>query len=148
MISASKNTLSLNNLEILMPKVTKNITNLLKKFLWISTQVASELHDQCARKSSSKHLTPSVITTCPPCKNKGRIYWGLGIQTGSGSRYPNKTGVSVSKQEGRNVRTFRLEILNAREEQLCCQSAFIPSVVDVAIPDWSLPSHMDKYSGY
>jgi len=32
MISASKSTLSLNNLNILMPKVTKNLTNLRKKF--------------------------------------------------------------------------------------------------------------------
>jgi len=32
MISASKSTLSLNNLKILRPKVTKNLTNLCKKF--------------------------------------------------------------------------------------------------------------------
>jgi len=32
MISASKSTLSLNNLKILRPKVTKNLTNLGKKF--------------------------------------------------------------------------------------------------------------------
>jgi len=32
MISASKSTLSLNNLNILRPKVTKNLTNLPKKF--------------------------------------------------------------------------------------------------------------------
>jgi hypothetical protein len=32
MISASKITLSLNNLKILKPKVTKNLTKLLKKF--------------------------------------------------------------------------------------------------------------------
>jgi len=32
MISASKSTLSLNNLKILRPKVTKNLTNLRKKF--------------------------------------------------------------------------------------------------------------------
>ncbi len=32
MISASKSTLSLNNLKILRPKVTKNLNNLLKKF--------------------------------------------------------------------------------------------------------------------
>ncbi len=32
MISASKSTLNLNNLKILRPKVTKNLTNLHKKF--------------------------------------------------------------------------------------------------------------------
>ncbi len=32
MISASKSTLSLNNLKILRPKVTKNLTNLCKQF--------------------------------------------------------------------------------------------------------------------
>jgi len=33
MISASKSTLSLNNLKILRPKVTKNLTNLRKSFV-------------------------------------------------------------------------------------------------------------------
>jgi len=33
MIPASKSTLSLNNLKILRPKVTKNLTNLLKSFV-------------------------------------------------------------------------------------------------------------------
>jgi len=32
MISASKSTIRLNNLKILKPKVTKNLTNLRKKF--------------------------------------------------------------------------------------------------------------------
>jgi len=32
LISASKTTFSLNNLKILRPKVTKNLTNLLEKF--------------------------------------------------------------------------------------------------------------------
>ncbi len=32
MISASENALIINNLKILMPKVTKNLTNLHKKF--------------------------------------------------------------------------------------------------------------------
>jgi len=32
MISASKTTFSLNNIKILRPKVTKNLTNLLKRF--------------------------------------------------------------------------------------------------------------------
>ncbi len=41
MISASKITLSLNNLKILRPKVTKNLTNLGKKFYESSPSLVS-----------------------------------------------------------------------------------------------------------
>ncbi len=41
MISASKTTFSLNNLKILRPKVTKNLTNLLKKFCEFSPRAVS-----------------------------------------------------------------------------------------------------------
>jgi len=39
---ASKSTLSLNNLKILRPKVTKNLTKFAKEVLWIPTQIQSE----------------------------------------------------------------------------------------------------------
>jgi len=51
MISASKSTLSLNNLKILRPKVTKNLSNLHEKFCeslkyfackWVRNEIAKE----------------------------------------------------------------------------------------------------------
>ena len=43
MISASKTTFSLKNLKILRPKVTKNLTNLLKKFCEFPPRAFSQL---------------------------------------------------------------------------------------------------------
>jgi hypothetical protein len=47
MISTSKTTFSLGNLKILWPKVTKYLTNLLKKFceFWLGTETFNTISD-------------------------------------------------------------------------------------------------------
>jgi len=52
MISASKSTLSLNNLNILRPKVTKNLMNLRKKFCKSPLIGILQIQYDCKRNSN------------------------------------------------------------------------------------------------
>jgi len=69
MISASKSTLSLNNLKILRPKVTKYLTNLRKKFCEFPPRVSGmEKNKKQSEKKQDKVLDRFHDSSIPPRK--------------------------------------------------------------------------------